>query len=50
MKSESDQLIGTYRIIASKKIDIYERKYIYLTEFLSNIGGYISILISIFKF
>ena len=50
MKSESDQLIGIYRIIASKKIDIYERKYIYLKEFLSNVGGYISILMTAFKF
>ena len=50
MKSESDQLIGIYRIIASKKIDIYERKYIYLKEFLSNVGGYISLLMTTFKF
>ena len=50
MKNESDQLIGIYRIIASKKIDIYERKYITLKEFLSNVGGYISFLMSTFKF
>ena len=50
MKNESDQLIGIYRIIASKKIDIYERKYITLKEFLSKIGGYISFLMSAFKF
>lgn len=50
MKNESDQLIGIYRIIASKKIDIYERKYIYLKEFLSNVGGYISLLMTTFKF
>ena len=50
MKSESDQLIEIYRIIASKKIDIYERKYITLKEFLPNVGGYISILMTSFKF
>jgi hypothetical protein len=50
MRNESDKLIGTYRIIASKKIDIYERKYIYLKEFLSNVGGYISLLMTTFKF
>ena len=33
-----------------QKIDIYERKYITLKEFLSNVGGYISILMTSFKF
>ena len=44
-----DRLIGIYRILASKKFDIYERKYIYLTEFFSQMGGYIGSLMTIFK-
>ena len=49
VKSEPVQINRIYRIIASKKIDIYERKYINVREFLSNIGGYISFLMTIFK-
>lgn len=41
-------LLGTYRLMVSKKIDIYERKYDYLL-LVSKIGGYIGTLNSIFS-
>ena len=46
--NETGKLLGAYRIIVSKKIDIYERKYPDLKTFLSKCGGYISFLKPIF--
>lgn len=46
---EDGDLIGTYRILVSKKIEVYSRKYIELKKFFSNIGGYISVLMSSFS-
>ena len=46
---EDKLLIGTYRILVSKKIEVYSRKYIELKKFFSNIGGYISVLMSCFS-
>lgn len=46
---EDGLLIGTYRIIVSKKAEIYTRKYIGIKDFFSKIGGYISLLMSIFS-
>lgn len=45
---QDSSIFGTYRIMVSKKIDIYERDYDYL-QLLSKIGGYIGTLKSIFK-
>ena len=46
---ETGNLVGTYRILISKKIDVYERKYIDINELFGHMGGYISALMTIFK-
>ena len=48
--NETGNLLGTYRIVVSKKIDIYERKYSDFFTFLSKCGGDISLLRTIFAF
>lgn len=49
ISEKSGNLLGTYRIMVSKKVDIYSRKYIKLKEFLSKIGGYLSLLMTFFS-
>ena len=45
---EVNKLVGTYRIMVSKKIYIYERQYKTLLDLLSNIGGYFGPLYAFF--
>ena len=50
VRTEDDgKLIGTYRIMVSKKIDVYSREYIDIKDFLSKIGGYIGFLMTSFS-
>ena len=46
----SENLIGSYRIMTSKKMNVYRREYVSKTEFLSNLGGFISIIKTSFVF
>lgn len=48
LSDEIGKLLGTYRILVSKKKDIYIRKHKDIFEFLSMIGGYISTLMTVF--
>ena len=48
-KEEDRNLIGTYRIMVSKKLDVYHREFINLRDFFSNIGGFISFLMTSFS-
>ena len=47
---EIGSFLGSYRILLSKKIDIYERKYISFYDFFSKFGGFLTLVYSIFKF
>ena len=44
------KFLGTFRLLLAKKKEVYIRKYIYFTDFFSKMGGYISILKTIFSF
>ena len=38
------KFLGTFRLVLAKKKEVYTRKYLYFTDFISKIGGYLSIL------
>ena len=46
----SENLIGSFRLMTSKKMDVYRREYVSKTQFLSNLGGFISIINTSFIF
>ena len=43
------KFLGTFRLVLSKKKEVYTRKYLYFTDFFSKIGGYLNILQSLFS-
>lgn len=47
---ESETLIGTYKIMISKKMDVYKREYISIIKFVSNFGGFINFVKTSFIF
>ena len=38
------KFLGTFRLVLAKKKEVYTRKYLYFTDFISKMGGYLSIL------
>ena len=43
------KFLGTFRFVLAKKKEVYTRKYAYYTDFLSKMGGYLSVLKSLFS-
>ena len=43
------KFLGTFRFVLAKKKEVYERKYIYYTDFISKMGGYLSALKTLFS-
>lgn len=44
------KFLGTFRLVLAKKKEVYKRKHLYYTDFLSKIGGYLSTFQTIFTF